>query len=58
VFSEAIESHVENHKQKVKNPKDFEAEAERNTCLFSHAGNRENKQVIVFLFSIIAVRSR
>ena len=29
VLSEAIESHVENHKQKVKNPKDSEAEAER-----------------------------
>jgi hypothetical protein len=29
VLSEAIESHVENHKQKVKNPKDSETEAER-----------------------------
>jgi hypothetical protein len=29
VLSEAIESHVENHKQKVKNHKDSETEAER-----------------------------
>ena len=39
-------------------PQRFWSRSRTHTCLFNHAGNRENKQVIAFLFSIIAVRSR